>query len=209
MPTPEEILRSLTALANQWWPLPAAWHVYSAGLAGGLLWGLRPAQRIGGVLLALPLLSVSALAWTAANPFNGIVLGLASLVLLILALRLPQAPLRLAPPWALAAGALLFAFGWVYPHFLDSFPPLAYLAVAPVGLVPWPTLSIIIGLSLLVDGLEARAWSSLLGITGVFYGLFGALRLGVTIDLVLLAGALLLLLVWLPKTQPQQRVPAH
>ena len=52
----------------------------------------------------------------------------------------------------------------------------------PTGLVPCPTLSIVIGLALIVEGLDSRIWTSVLvGATGVFYGIFGAVRLGVTI----------------------------
>ncbi len=210
MPSPEQILTSLTAVANQYWLLATAWHVYFAVLAVGLLMGARPSKRTAGILLALPLLSVSVLAWTVANPFNGLVLGLVGIVLIVLALRLPAEPVQVGPAWAVGAGVVMFAFGWVYPHFLDTFPPMAYLYAAPTGLVPCPTLSIVIGLALMVEGLDARAWTSVLGLTGVFYGLFGALRLGVGIDFMLLAGAALMLLaVYLPKLQGRSHSLAH
>ncbi len=210
MPSPEQILNGLTNIANQWWLLATAWHVYFAVLVVGLVLGARPSKRTAGILLALPLLSVSALAWTAANPFNGLVLGVIGLALLVLALRLPHEPIEVAGAWMVAAGALMFVFGWVYPHFLDTFPPLAYLYAAPTGLVPCPTLSIVIGLALMVGGLDSRLWASVLGVTGLFYGVFGALRLGVTIDLVLLVGALLVLLAaFLPRTHAPRHAAAH
>jgi hypothetical protein len=210
MPSPEQILNSLTAVANQWWLLAAAWHVYFAVLAIGLLIGTRPSKRVAGILLALPLLSVSVLAWTAANPFNGLLFGLVGIALIVLALRLPNERIQVGPAWAVGAGVLMFVFGWVYPHFLDTFPPLAYLYAAPTGLVPCPTLSIVIGLALIVEGLGARTWTTVLGITGIFYGLFGALRLGVGIDIVLLAGAILVLLaVYLPRAQARRHSLAH
>ena len=210
MPTPEQILTSLSAIASQWWLLAVAWHVYFGVLAAGLLLGRRPAQRTAALLLALPLLSVSVMAWMAANPFNGLVFGLLGLALLILGWRLPATPVRIAAPWAVTAGVLMFVFGWVYPHFLDAFPAYAYLYAAPVGLAPCPTLSILIGLALVVRGFDSRLWGSVLGAAGLFYGLFGALRLGVTIDLVLLAGALLLLAcLFLPSAQPRPHTLAH
>jgi hypothetical protein len=210
MPSPDQILQGLTAIANQWWLLAVAWHVYFAVLVGGLVFGLRPTQRTAAILLALPLLSVSVLAWTGANPFNGLLLGIVSLALIGLAFRMPAAPVALGPTWAVAAGALLFAFGWVYPHFLDTFPAAAYLVAAPVGLVPCPTLSLVIGLTLVLGGFESRLWSTVLAFAGVFYGLFGALRLDVTIDFILLVGAgILLLAVYGPKPSAQRVSPVH
>jgi hypothetical protein len=205
MPAPEQILHSLSTIANQWWLLAVAWHVYFAVLGIGLLFGVRPSKRIAGILLALPLLSVSALAWTTSNPFNGVLLGLVGVALVVFAFKMPEEPIQIGPGWAVAAGVVMFAFGWVYPHFLDTFPFVAYLYAAPTGLVPCPTLSIVIGLALMLGGLDARVWTSILGATGVFYGIFGAVRLGVAIDFVLLAGALLVMLVvFMPKAHVQR-----
>jgi len=61
-------------------------------------------------------------------------------------------------------------------------------------LIPCPTLSFTIGFAMLANGFSSRVWSIVLVIIGVFYGLFGALRLGVHLDFVLLAGTLLLLI---------------
>src|SRR5512134_1782539 len=127
MPAPEQILNSLSTIANQWWLLAVAWHVYFAVLAAGLLFGVRPSKRVGGILLALPLLSVSILAWTAANPFNGALLAVAAIVLIVMAFRMPDEPVEIAPVWAVGAGIAMFFFGWVYPHFLDTFPLVVYL----------------------------------------------------------------------------------
>ena len=210
MPSSEEILNSLSTIANQWQLLAIVWHIYFGVLAAGLVFGLRPSRRTSGVLLALPLLSVSVLAWMSANPFNGTMFAIAAVALIVIALRQPDAQLRIAPTWAVVAGALMYLFGWVYPHFLDTVSFVPYLYGAPVGLVPCPTLSIVIGLGLVVAGLNSRAWSAVLGAMGVFYGVFGAFRLGVTIDVVLLLGALLLLtFAFLPRTSMREPSLAH
>ncbi len=210
MPSSDEILNSLSTIANQWQLLAIVWHIYFGVLAAGLVFGLRPSRPTGGVLLALPLLSVSVLAWMSANPFNGTMFAIAAVALIVIALRQPDAQLRIAPTWAVVAGALMYLFGWVYPHFLDTVSFVPYLYDAPVGLVPCPTLSIVIGLGLVVAGLNSRAWSAVLGAMGVFYGVFGAFRLGVTIDVVLLVGALLLLtLAFLPRTSMREPSLAH
>ena len=195
MPGPEDILNGLRGLANAWRLLAIGWHVYFALLAGGALSGWRPARRILALLLVLPLFSVGALAWASGNPFNAAVFAITAITLVVIALRLPHGPVRTAPVWSRAAGVLMFIFGWLYPHFLDTPTSVAYLYAAPTGLLPCPTLSIVIGMTLIVGGLQSRAWSWVLAAVGLFYGAFGALYLGVRIDLVLIFGAVTTLLL--------------
>jgi len=85
------------------------------------------------------------------------------------------------------------AFGLVYPHFTHTASAIGYLYAAPTGLVPCPTLSLAIGVALIADGLGSRAFALLLAAAGLFYGIFGVVRLGVTLDLGLIAGAAVLL----------------
>lgn len=210
MPSPDQILSSLSTIANQWSILAVIWHLYFAALAVALLAGVRPSRRIVGVLLALPLFSVSALAWLSANPFNGTVFALVGIALIVIALRFSSGSVHIAPPWAVGIGIAMFLFGWFYPHFLETDSLLPYLYSAPTGLVPCPTLSIVIGCALIVGGLDSRVWSIVLGATGIFYGIFGAARLGVTIDYVLLIGALAVLLItFVAHVSPAQQKLAH
>jgi hypothetical protein len=51
----------------------------------------------------------------------------------------------------------------------------------------------VIGVALVVDGLGSRAWALLLAGAGLFYGVFGVARLGVTLDVGLIVGAVGLL----------------
>jgi hypothetical protein len=197
MPTPDEILSGLREIANTWRVLAIFWHVYFGVLAVLLLQGVRPPRNVAGVLLGLPLLSVSALAWIHGNPFNGAFFTLSGIALIALSKRLSHDRVRVAPWWAATGGALLFAFGWVYPHFLNTSSFLPYLYSAPTGLIPCPTLSIAIGLAFILGGLGSRAYSLVIGVTGIFYGLFGSVRLGVLIDWVLLVAALVLVFPFL------------
>ncbi len=192
MPSPEQILAGLTRIANGWFGLAVAWHVALAAALGALAAGVRPSRRAAALLLCLPMASVSALAWTSGNPFNGTTFAAFALALGLLSLALPKGPVRRGPAWTTAAGALMVGFGWLYPHFLEGRSALAYLYGAPLGLVPCPTLSAVIGLALLGGGVGGRAWPSVLAGAGLFYGLFGTLRLGVTLDWGLVAGALAL-----------------
>jgi hypothetical protein len=53
-------------------------------------------------------------------------------------------------------------------------------------------LSLVVGFALLANGFLSLAWTWTLVVIGLFYGLFGAFRLGVYMDLFLLVGTLLL-----------------
>jgi hypothetical protein len=204
MPTSAEILEGLAEITQRWRTLAVVWHIYYGILAAGLLFGMRPSKPIAGILLAIPLFSVSTLAWATANPFNGTLFAVLGLALAGISLTLPREPIATGSSWAIVAGVAMFAFGWVYPHFLDASTSVEYLYAAPTGLIPCPTLSITIGLALLTGGLDSRLWSLVLAGAGLFYGAFGAWRLGVTIDLALLFGAVALIgAVLLPKLPVQ------
>lgn len=189
MPTAEEILTGLSAVANEWRLIAILWHAYFAILVLALIAGLRPSKRLVGVLLALPLLSVGTLAWIHANPFNGLFFTIASMVLVGIACRIKAGNVTISPPWLVVPAALLITFGWVYPHFLTADRPIDYLYAAPTGLIPCPTLSFVIGVTLLLRGLGSRLWCLVLAIAGLLYGVFGAAMLGVLIDWVLFFGA--------------------
>lgn len=191
MPTAEGILAGLGAIANEWRFLAILWHVYLAILVFGLVMGVRPARRLAGVLLALPVASVSALAWIHGNPFNGTFFALASSVLLVIACRVPRGNVVPESGWLFVLAGMMIGFGWVYPHFLAASGPIEYLYAAPVGLVPCPTLSVVIGGTLLLGGLGTRLWCFVLAGLGLFYGVFGAVYLGVAIDWILAVGAVL------------------
>lgn len=203
MPTPQQILDGLTAIANGAVPMAMAWHALLFVVVVSLLRGWRPTARPGAAMLSLPLISVGVLAWLYANPFNGTVFLVLALAHAMLALRMPKSLPPRPPPWAFVVGVVLVGFGWVYPHFVEHRPVWHYMFAAPLGLVPCPTLSAVIGLGLLAGGFGSRSWTLLLAAGGLFYGVFGAWRLGVWIDAVLLAGAVaLLVLAWtMPRAQ--------
>ena len=199
MPTSEEILGGLGVIANNWRWFAILWHGYFAVIILALILGIRPSKRIFGVLLTLPLLSVSVLAWLNANAFNGGFFAIVAIALGFIALKLPAGAIRIGPIWLTAVGTLMLGFGWVYPHFLVGHGFAQYLYAAPTGLIPCPTISIVIGVSLILGGLGSRAWCLVLAFIGLFYGAFGAVKLGVLIDLTLFAGALVVTYVGLSK----------
>ncbi len=209
MPTSAEILAGLTQIANDAFALAIVWH--GAILAAAVAWllGWRPSRRLVGGLIALPLASVAALAFAYGNPFNGAVFSALALALVALALRLDATPVHAPGPWATGAGLAMILFGWVYPHFLVGHGTLAYLYGAPTGLVPCPTLSLAIGVALITGGVGSRAWSLTLAGGGLLYGLFGAARLGVLLDVGLLAGSAALIALVVASTSQQAVIPSR
>ena len=190
MPTPAAILTSLATIANAWWPLAAAWHVALAALVLRILRMPAPSTRSVSLAVTAPIVSVSALAWWAGNPFNGIVFAVLALSLAVIAWREPRQPFGFAAAPYVWLGAVMTAFGWLYPHFLDERGWTMYLYAAPFGLVPCPTLSVAAGVALMTGGSRARLIA--LAIAALCYGAIGAFILGVTIDLALIAGGVAL-----------------
>jgi hypothetical protein len=194
MPTAEEILSGLRSIANTWTTVAVFWHVYFAVLVGFLLSGTLPSRRVIGLLLGPPLLSVSVLAWLSGNPFNGSLFALIGGMVIVIGARLPREKVRLAQPQILITGVIFFGLGWLYPYFLETDSLLTYAYSAPIGLIPCPTLLIVTGLCLVLNGLNSRALTLVLGLAGLLYGAIGSFKLGVTIDALLMFGAVSLLL---------------
>jgi hypothetical protein len=118
--------------------------------------------------------------------------------------RLPSSAVERGPAWSAVAGVALIAFGWIYPHFLETDSIVGYLFSAPTGLLPCPSLSVVIGFTLLAGGFQDRPWSYVLAGEGLFYGIFGVAALRVPIDLALIAGSAALLVLAL-RSRPRQR----
>jgi hypothetical protein len=145
-----------------------------------------------GYLLAAPVVSVSAVAWAAGNPFNGTTFAVLALLLIGIARALPEEAVDIASRTVLLPGAVLIAFGSTYPHFLAANHWTAYIYAAPFGLLPCPTLSAVIGLTLVLGLWQSQSWGLTLAIAGGIYGVIGVFALGVVLDYGLVAGALLL-----------------
>ena len=192
MPSSTAILEQVTALANDLQLVAVFWHVALAAGAAAVLVGWRPSRRLAGAVLVPPLACVAGLAWWSGNPFNAMVFLAATAIFAKLAARLPRAPVALNTGWTGIAGVMLLAFAWVYPHFLRTQSAWAYFYAAPLGLIPCPTLSALIGISLAMRLCESRPWAGVLAVFGLFYGIVGVVRLGVEIDVFLLAGAAIL-----------------
>jgi hypothetical protein len=108
--------------------------------------------------------------------------------LLLLAIRLPNLPVAVPNRGQVAVGALLCVFAWVYPHFLSG-AWWEYLYQSPLGLIPCPTLSFVVGVTLITYSFQSSAWALVVASISLLYGVTGVFVLGVGIDWVLVAGA--------------------
>jgi hypothetical protein len=189
MPSSSEILATLARIAHDALPFAVLWHVALAGSLVAVLLGWRPSARLCGVLSIAPLISVSALAFIFGNVFNGAVFALLAAGLALVVWKLPPEPMPFVPSWSMQLGIVMVAFGWVYPHFLRDSTWVTFFIAAPLGVLPCPTLSLLTGLALLGLRPPGRAWPWALAVAGLFYGLFGAVLLGVTLDATLFLGA--------------------
>ncbi len=65
------------------------------------------------------------------------------------------------------------------------------------GLIPCPTLSILIGFLLLYNGFGSQSLTLTFIVFGLFYGIFGVLKLAVYLDIFLVFGAVSLLVKYI------------
>jgi len=211
MPSADAILAGLAAVANRWQPLAIGWHVVTGAMMLAMLTGWRPSNRAAARMLTLPLFSVSGIAWASGNPFNGTTFASLALLLAWFATGLSAERVRISSPPVILPAVCLLAFGWTYPHFLATDRWTTYLYAAPFGLLPCPTLSALIGVTLILGLLDSVVWPSTLALFGVAYGIIGVFRLGVALDVALLAGAGVLGVLCLssafPRSRPSRAAP--
>ena len=108
----------------------------------------------------------------------------------------------------LTLGTALVAFGFCYPHFTAGAWYRSFY-VAPIGLVPCPTLAILAGFTLLTGGHGSRAIPAVLAVWTAFYGAYGLLKLGVAIDVGLLAGMIGLAVLAVQNRRSSRSSVAH
>jgi len=196
MPDPRQTLENLIRIANEARALAIVWHVVLAAVILRVVMGWRPSNRFAGVLLVVPLASVSAVGFAFGNPFNGTIFAVLAVVLAGLSLLRPStARVARAPHWAELVGTAMISFGWIYPHFLVVSSPIEYFVAAPVGILPCPTLAVVVGFAISWRGMRSPAWSWTLAAVSAFYAIYGVAQLGVLMDALLMGGAVALVVV--------------
>jgi hypothetical protein len=197
MPKPQEILNGLQTIVNDYSVFAILWHIVFYLLILALVFRWQPSNRVLGALMCVPLLSVAVFAWITGNPFNGILFAVASILILVFGLKAPTQTISLSQTPFLVIGIIMVLFGLVYPHFLKPDSIVGYLYASPAGLIPCPTLSIVIGLALMLGGFGSPSITLTLIVIGLFYGVFGVFRLGVHLDLFLIFGTMALLVQYI------------
>lgn len=193
MPTAASILAEAFEIANERRLIAELWHVFAAVVLLALLVGWRPGRRLLASALVLPVASVSLIAWASGNPFNGLTCAVLASLLAVFICRVNGGErLQVASVPFAGAGAGLVALGLVYPHFLRTDAWLSYLYAAPVGLLPCPTLMVVIGTTLAFRNLASPGWRIVLAAAALFYGALGVFRLDVWLDWPLLASGAVL-----------------
>src|SRR5438552_8128056 len=120
MPGPGTILEGLRSIANDGIVVAGVWHLCLAAACVALLFGWRPSQRAAATGMAAPVASVAVAAFRYDNPFNGIVFAALAAGMLGLAARLERRPVTVRGTASTIVGAVMIAFGWLYPHFLEQ-----------------------------------------------------------------------------------------
>lgn len=194
---PEEIINGLQTIVDKYSLFSMAWHFVFYGLIAALIARWKPSNRLFAILFCMPAFSVAAFAWLIGNPFNGMLFSILAILILIFGVKASSQPIRFSQlPFAIS-GILMIVFGLVYPHFIETNSVYNYLVESPVGLIPCPTLAVMIGFALLFNGFGSQAITLILIIFGLFYGIFGVLKLAVYLDLFLVFGTTALLTKYL------------
>jgi hypothetical protein len=194
MPKTEEILHGLQTITNSYSTFAIIWHTIFYLLLAALIARWQPSNKILAVLICLPLLSVAAFAWLSGNLFNGLLFSIMAILLVIFGFKASNQPINISQVPFISIGILMIIFGLVYPHFLNPDSFLKYLYASPVGLIPCPTLSILIGFLLLYNGFGSQSITLTFIVFGLFYGIFGILKLAVYLDIFLVIGTITLLI---------------
>jgi len=189
----QEIIEGLQAIVNQNIMFSIGWHVAFYALIAALIAKWKPSNELFALLIGLPALSVAFFAWLSGNPFNGSMFSVLAILVLIFGLKASNRSVQFSSlPFAIA-GVGMILFGLIYPHFVEATSIFKYLYASPLGLIPCPTLSVMIGFLLLFRGFGSSSITLTLIVFGLFYGIFGVLKLAVYLDLFLVAGTITLL----------------
>lgn len=196
--SPEKILTYLTFVPNQTLWLNALNHLLVLTVLLFLVFGKKAKTKRLVVDGAICLLFTSIVAVAAAygNPFHVITMGLLA-VFAGIEFWQGKNEFTLHKINTRSLIALLSIFiGFWYPEFVKV-NPIALLLFSPVGIVPCPTLLIVLGLLTLAYPRVNKTQYIITVLMGAFYGSTGVFQLKVILDLpiiIIVAYAFLLLL---------------
>ncbi|MDP4224219.1 MAG: hypothetical protein Q8868_12995 [Bacteroidota bacterium] len=193
MPKTEEIINGLQRIVDNYSSYAIIWHAVFYLLLAALLLRWQPSNKLLSLAVCLPVISVAVFAWLTANPFNGILFSVLTMLIIMFSFGASNQPIQTSQLVYVVIGLMMIVFGLVYPHFVNSNSFLKFLYASPVGLIPCPTLSLIIGFLLLYNGFGSQSLTLTFIVFGLFYGLFGVLKLAVYLDIFLVFGTITLI----------------
>ena len=155
MPKTEEILNGLQAIVYNHSVIAIIWHIAFYFFIICLFVKWHPSNKLMSILLCLPVISVAVLAWSYGNPFNGTLFTILAILIIVFAFKATGMRVSFSTWPFMLIGIILIAFGFMYPHFIKVNSIFEYLYASPVGLIPCPTLSILIGIILLFNPLTS------------------------------------------------------
>ena len=118
MPKTEEIINGLQTIVNEYSTFAIIWHAVLYLLLAALIAKWQPSNRLFGLLICLPLLSVAVFAWLSGNPFNGILFSLMTVLIFVFGFKASNQPITISQVPFMVVGIMMILFGLVYPHFI-------------------------------------------------------------------------------------------
>ncbi len=106
-------------------------------------------------------------------------------------------------------GVVALIFGFWYLHWVG--PPVALTALyySPIGILNCPTMLTVTGFLILTSQPRSRGLEAFVGISTLYFGLFGIIKLGAWVDIALVACSLFMILrLVLPRGGEQVTVPS-
>jgi hypothetical protein len=96
MPKTEEILNGLQKIVNDYSTIAIIWHVIFYALIAALIFRWLPTNRLFGLLICVPILSVAILAFLSGNPFNGILFSILIILIIIFGFKATSQPISIS-----------------------------------------------------------------------------------------------------------------
>jgi hypothetical protein len=204
MPAPHQILEQLTRLATEGRMLGLIWHLallVGLALVVAKKWESRASLAVAAVF---PMFTASLVAFAVGNWVNGLVLDLGALTMVVISRKFTGTPIEIGRPIPFTVGVATMLYAVFYTHF-TSIHSWTDVWMTPIGVLPCPTMALVIGLGLMAGGFRSRAWSLTAAVLGLGYSLFGVFVLKVQWDLGLFAASVVMGLQGLLLTPPVTR----
>lgn len=191
MPSPRQILEQLTRLATEGRTLGLLWHVVVLAALAFVVARKWEGRASLAVATVFPMFTASLVAFATGNWVNGLVLDLGALTMIVISRKFAGTLIEIGRPIPFTIGVATLLYALFYTHFT---PIRSWTDVwmTPIGVLPCPTMALVIGLGLMAGGFRSRAWSLTAAVLGLGYSLFGVFVLKVQWDLGLFAAAVVM-----------------